>query len=354
MKYGDVLSGEKSLPGGSPQGGLLSVILFCLYTLGSGMSLTETLRASSPEELPVLPQGQAMREANKIRLKYIDDTTLGVKVALSKLLQLKEEALVPEWMFEDKTARQLTRYEMTSDRNDLHSLLEDMEKFVELNSMKINEQKTKTVFFNNKHIDGEAIYQCKGKQLEQVECYKVLGYHLQSNLRAAEHVDKMISKVNHKLWSLRILMQNCNDTEIGKQFHVTWIVPVLEYCAPVWHGILTQRQSERLETVQRKSLRIILGKKYSNYETALTTLNLKPLHLRRKNLCLKFVQKTKSNLPDFFPLKDQRDGTRTAKLPILQQPTSRYQYTSNLGKRFLANLHNDYLMSDNYPFSNWN
>ena len=144
--------------------------------------------------------------------------------------------------------------------------------------MKINEQKTKTMFFNNKHRDGEALYHCKGRQLEQVESYKVLGYHLQSNLRAAEHVDKMISKVNHKLWSLRILMQNCNDTEIGKQFHVTWIVPVLEYCAPVWHGILTQRQSERLETVQRKSLRIILGKKYSNYETALTTLNLKPLH----------------------------------------------------------------------------
>ena len=206
VKYEEVLSSEQSLPGGSPQGGLLSVILFCLYTLGSGMSLTEAMRASSPEELPVLPQGQDMREADKIRLKYIDDTTLGVKVALSRLLQLKEDTLIPEWMFEDKTERQLTRYEMSNEKNALHSLLEDMEKFVELNSMKINEKKTKTVFFNNKHRDGEALYQCKGRQLEQVESYKVLGYHLQSNLRATEHVDKMIAKVNHKLWSLRILM----------------------------------------------------------------------------------------------------------------------------------------------------
>ena len=101
VKYGDTLSKEQDLPGGSPQGGLLSVILFCLYTLGSGMSLSELLRVASPEELLALPQGQAMRETDRIRLKYIDDTTLGVKVALSRLLQLKEETLIPEWMFED-------------------------------------------------------------------------------------------------------------------------------------------------------------------------------------------------------------------------------------------------------------
>ena len=354
VKYGDILSKEQDLPGGSPQGGLLSVILFCLYTLGSGMSLSELLRAASPEELLALPQGQAMRETDRIRLKYIDDTTLGVKVALSRLLQLKEETLIPEWMFEDKTARQLTNYEMTSDRNALHSMLEDMEKFVDLNSMKINEQKTKTMFFNNKHRDGEALYHCKGRQLEQVESYKVLGYHLQSNLRASEHVDKMIAKVNHKLWSLRILMQNCNDSEIGKQFHVTWIVPVLEYCAPVWHGILTQRQSDRLEAVQKKALRIILRKNYLNYDNALETLGLKPLYLRRKNLCLKFVQKAINKLPDFFPLRDQRDGTRNAKLPLLKVPTSRYIYTSNLGKRYLTSLWNDYVQSEEYPFSDWN
>ena len=210
------------------------------------------------------------------------------------------------------------------------------------------------MFFNNKQKDGEALYQCKGKQLEQVESYKVLGYHLQSNLRASEHVDKMITKVNHKLWSLRILMKNCNDSEIGKQFHVTWIVPVLEYCAPVWHGILTQRQSDRLEAVQKKALRIILKKSYLNYDNALQTLKLKPLYLRRKNLCLKFVQKAKNKLPNFFPLRDQRVGTRNAKLPLLQVPTSKYIYTANLGKRYLTNLYNDYLQSDEFPFTDWN
>ena len=355
VKYGDTLSEEQDLPGGSPQGGLLSVILFCLYTLGSGMSLSELLRASSPEELPALPQGQAMRETDRIRLKYIDDTTLGIKVALSRLLQLKEESLIPEWLFEEKTPRQLTNYEMTTDRNDLHSLLEDMEKFVDLNSMKINEQKTKTMFFNNKQKDGEALYRCKGRQLEQVESYKVLGYHLQSNLRASEHVDKMIAKVNHKIWSLRILMQNCNDFEIGKQFHVTWIVPVLEYCAPVWHGILTQGQSDKIEGIQKKALRIILRKRYVNYENALEILNLKSLHLRRKNLCLKFVQKTKSKFPNYFPHRDQKNHeTRRAKLPLLHVPVSRYVYTGNLGKRFLTDLYNEYLESETFPFTNWN
>ena len=353
VRYGGVLSKEQNLPGGSPQGGLLSVILFCLYTLGSGMSLSEELRSSSAEDLPALPQGQAMRETNKIRLKYIDDTTLGVKVALSRLLQLKEQPIIPEWMFEDKNPRQLTNYEMTTDRNDLHLMLDDMEKFVELNSMKINEQKTKIVFFNNKQVDGEAKYQCKGKQLEQVESYKVLGYHLQSNLRANEHVDKMISKVNHKLWSLKILMNNCNDTQIGKQFHVTWIVSVLEYCAPIWHGILTQRQSDRIEAVQKRALRLILRKQYFNYQQALDVIGLKSLHVRRQNLCLKFVSKARSKT-NLFPSKTQKEGTRQSLLPLLEVPRSRYDYTGRLGKRFLADMYNDYINSEQYPRSDWN
>ena len=303
VKYKNVFSNEQNLPGGSPQGGLLSVILFCLYTLGSGMTLSEVMRASPKEDLPTLPQGQAMREEDRIRLKYIDDTTLGVKVALSKLLQLKEDMIIPEYLFEDKTKRQLTNYEMTNAKNDLHYLLDDMETFVELNSMKINENKTKIVFFNNKQIDGEAKYQCKGKSLEQVEVYKVLGYHLQSNLRPQEQVDKMLTKVNQKIWSLKVLMRNSNDIIIGKQFYITWIVPVLEYCAPVWHGILTTRQSDKIESVQKRCFRTILGKKYVSYSHALEVLNLKKLSTRRHNLCLKFVLKTKDKFPQFFPLK---------------------------------------------------
>ena len=123
----------------------------------------------------------------------------------------------------------------------------------------------------------------------------------------------------------------------------------------MFHGILTQRQSDRLEAVQKKALRIILRKRYVNYDNALDILKLKPLHLRRKNLCLKFVHKTKSKLPSYFPQRDQRDhGTRRAKLPVLHVPVSKYIYTGNLGKRFLANLYNEHLESKNYPFTDWN
>ena len=354
VKYNNVYSNEQNLPGGSPQGGLLSVILFCLYTLGCGMSLSEVMRSSTKEDLPTLPQGQAMREEDRIRLKYIDDTTLGVKVALSKLLQLKEDMIIPEFLFEEKTKRQLTNYEMSNERNDLHNLLDDMEVFVELNSMKINELKTKIVFFNNKQVDGVARYKLKGKDLEQVECFKVLGFHLQSNLRPQEHVDKMVAKVNQKTWSLKVLMKNSNDTVIGKQFYTTWVCPLLEYCAPVWHGALTKKQSDRIESIQKRCFRTILGKKYVSYDNALQTLNLKKLSTRRHNLCLKFVQKTMTHFPQSFPLRSQRIGLRGAKVSLLDVPFSRYQHCQNAGKRYLADLYNQWLMDDNYPFSDWN
>ena len=55
------------------------------------MSLSEELRSSSAEDLPALPQGQAMRETNKIRLKYIDDTVrktvLGILILYCMLVR---------------------------------------------------------------------------------------------------------------------------------------------------------------------------------------------------------------------------------------------------------------------------
>ena len=69
--------------------------------------------------------------------KYVDDTSLVAKLALSQLLKLKEETLIPPYLFENLTARQTTGYEMTSNRNTLHDMIEDLEGFVHQNYMKV-------------------------------------------------------------------------------------------------------------------------------------------------------------------------------------------------------------------------
>ena len=68
-----------------------------------------------------------------------------------------------------------------------------------------------------------------------------------------------------------------------------WFVRTgLEYAAPVWHSSLTQDQSNRLERVQKRCFRIILGGEYTSYGDALTRLKCTSLQERRKMLSLRF------------------------------------------------------------------
>ena len=144
---------------------------------------------------------------------------------------------------------------MSDNKNDLHDMIENMEHFVKLSKMKLNTEKTKVMFFNHTMRDGIARYECEGTQLEQVECFKVLGFQLQANMRVTEHVKTMLTKVVSKVWALRMVMQNGGGVLIGKQFYITWIVSLLEYNVPVWHGRLTKNQRDAIESVQKSALK---------------------------------------------------------------------------------------------------
>ena len=64
--------------------------------------------------------------------------------------------------------------------------------------------------------------------------------------------------------------------------YLSMLRPVLEYCSPVYHSMLTAEMSEELERMQRLAIRIIYGfdKKYL---TILAEKNILTLEDRRKN-----------------------------------------------------------------------
>ena len=66
---------------------------------------------------------------------------------------------------------------------------------------------------------------------------------------------------------------------------------ILEYASPVWHSGLTRHQSSEIEAIQKLEFKIILGPAYQSYETACTYFVTQSLEQRRRNICLKFVNK---------------------------------------------------------------
>jgi hypothetical protein len=119
-------------------------------------------------------------------------------------------------------------------------------------------------------------------------------------MKVSGQVQNMLIKSNKKIWGLRNLIYNGGTRENGKQFYVTWILSLFEYAVPVWHGRLTQHDTEEIEKVQKKCFKIILGKQYGNYENALKTMAMKSMHDRREDLCFNFVSKSTKNHPNLY------------------------------------------------------
>ena len=82
--------------------------------------------------------------------------------------------------------------------------------------------------------------------------------------------------------------------------YVLMIRSVTEYCAVVFHSSLTEKQSQKIEMVQKTCLRIILGEMYIGYEAALEMTGLQTLYSRREQRCLSFALRSRK-----FPIGDR-------------------------------------------------
>ena len=87
---------------------------------------------------------------------------------------------------------------------------------------------------------------------------------------------------------------------------------VLEHCCPVWHSSLPVHLSDRMETVQKRALRIIYP--VLRYLEALLTFGYIELRLRRDDLCSKTFDKIKrpeSRLNHLMPITRARAHGRS-------------------------------------------
>ena len=86
----------------------------------------------------------------------------------------------------------------------------------------------------------------------------------------------------------------------------------LELAVPVWHSGLTKKQSADIERVQRVAVSVLLSD--IPYDQACATLGLKPLSVRRLELCGRFANKTASDQSKhskLFQLKNETHETRS-------------------------------------------
>ncbi|XP_028410634.1 uncharacterized protein LOC114533324 [Dendronephthya gigantea] len=120
------------------------------------------------------------------------------------------------------------------------------------------------------------------KNIEVVQCEKLLGLTISDNLKWNKHIETVCKKISTRLYFLRQLKRAKLPSKDLLLFYVTCIRPVAEYACEVFHDSLTKYLSDDLERLQRRACRIILPE--HSYEDALNQLGLLSLFDRRQNL----------------------------------------------------------------------
>ena len=163
--------------------------------------------------------------------------------------------------------------------------------------MELNLEKTKIMIFNfTKDKQFTINLKTEGKDIEVVNETKLLGTVISSDLKWDSNVNSIIKRANARMNILRRLTEYKPKQIDMKIIYISYIRSVLEQSCQVWHSALTEENSSDLETVQKNALKIILGEKYENYESALLQINLQDLKTRREILNEKFAIKCLSNL----------------------------------------------------------
>ena len=182
-------------------------------------------------------------------------------------------------------------------------LVDEIAHFVSSRGMELNCKKCKEMvisFLQYRLLQENPIY-IDGVLVQTVSSFKLLGVMLRSYLSWCDQVDYVIKKTNSRLYALRQLKKaglNVGDLVV---IYSTFIRSCIEYASPAW-AALTKNQSDVIESIQKRALRIIIpGMSYSD---AMKAAGLETLCSRRQNSCKTFINKLKLDRSSVNPLSD--------------------------------------------------
>ena len=100
--------------------------------------------------------------------------------------------------------------------------------------------------------------------------------------------EKIVKKAAKRLFLLKVLKSYGANTSDMKIFYIAVIRPTLEYGAQAWNGGITKDQSNEIERIQKRALKIIY--KEDDYDKCLQTAELVSLKEGRDQMCIQLIK----------------------------------------------------------------
>ena len=101
------------------------------------------------------------------------------------------------------------------------------------------------------------LFEVEGKPLERVNEVTLLGLRITDSLTWGVHCEYIVKKAQQRVFSLTMLKRSKMKPKDIISIYCSKIRPILEYASPVWHGGLTDEQSQSIEHIQQRGLPIL-------------------------------------------------------------------------------------------------
>ena len=202
----------------------------------------------------------------------------------------------------------------------IQEILQRVNEWTKVNNMKINPKKCAVLNykFNKKPVTLPPL-NIEETQLNQVNSVSLLGAKLSDDLKWTLNTENIITKCSAKLYMLSKLRAFKVSRQDLVKIWTTFIRPIAEYVAPLWHSSLSAIEKTKIERLQKRALRIIMGVDYPGYDNALKILNLPSLKARREHLTQKFANSLLKSKRHRKLLPDKREERRTMRCTIADQ-----------------------------------
>ena len=157
----------------------------------------------------------------------------------------------------------------------------------------------------------------QGSRIDSCEELKCLGFFFHKKPTARHHFECLLNKLRKCVWSLRHLRRSGFKQDELVSVYKAMIRPVAEYCCVVFHTLITEKESSRLDRFEAQCLKNIFGRKIS-YRKMLLKADIERLSERRQVILDKFAEKPLNHsdlkngfLPPLYIMRRRLNGRKS-------------------------------------------
>ena len=175
----------------------------------------------------------------------------------------------------------------TSNAENFQVSLDEVSQWAQDNNMLINAKKTQLIQFTlsePKYVDH---FRMNGQPITSVESAKLLGVTIDRRLTFGEHIDKVCSNMDSRLYGMRALKRLGLNRKGLITYYTANIRSALTYACPVWSSLISDNLMDKVVQVERKALKVIYPD--LSYDAAICECGMTPIKLSMQDQCSKLI-----------------------------------------------------------------